>query len=163
MFDFLKKKPEVTKQEIIYAPIAGEAVASEQISDPTFGEEMLGKGLAIKPTEGKVYAPVDGTVAMVFDTKHAINLISEQGAEILIHVGLDTVRLKGEHFTAHVTNGEQIKKGELLLEFDIEAIKAAGFDTISPIVICNSDDYSKVERITGMQVNTSDTVMKLEK
>ena len=96
MFDFLKKKPN-ENVDVIGAPVAGEAVASSEINDPTFGEEMLGKGLAIKPSDTKVYAPFDGTVAMVFDTKHAVSLVSEKGAEVLIHVGLDTVSLKGEH------------------------------------------------------------------
>ncbi len=104
---------------------------------------MLGKGAAIIPTVGKVVAPMDGTIAMVFDTKHAISMTSESGIEILIHIGLDTVSLKGEPFTAHVASGDQVKAGDLLLEFDIEAIKAAGLDTVSPIVICNTPDYSE--------------------
>ena len=162
MFDFLKKKPN-EKVDVIGAPVAGEAVASSEINDPTFGEEMLGKGLAIKPSDTKVYAPFDGTVAMVFDTKHAVSLVSEKGAEVLIHVGLDTVSLKGEHFTTHVENGATVKKGDLLLEFDKEAIAAAGFDTIIPIVICNTDDYKEIKRMTGTQVTVGDTIMELEK
>ena len=154
MFDFLKKKPN-ENVDVIGAPIAGEAVASSEINDPTFGEEMLGKGLAIKPSDTKVYAPFDGTVAMVFDTKHAVSLVSEKGAEVLIHVGLDTVSLKGEHFTTHVENGATVKKGDLLLEFDKEAI--------APIVICNTDDYKEIKRMTGTQVTVGDTIMELEK
>lgn len=162
MFDFLKKKPN-ENVDVIAAPVAGEAVTSSEINDPTFGEEMLGKGIAIKPSDTKVYAPFDGTVAMVFDTKHAVSLISEKGAEVLIHVGLDTVSLKGEHFTTHVENGADVKKGDLLLEFDKEAIAVAGFDTIVPIVICNTDDYKEIKRTTGTQVNPGDTIMELEK
>ena len=162
LFDFMKKKDN-ENVDIIAAPVAGEAVASSEINDPTFGEEMLGKGLAIKPTDTKVYAPFDGTVALVFDTKHAVSLVSETGAEVLIHVGLDTVSLKGEHFTAHVENGAAVKKGDLLLEFDKDAIAAAGFDTIIPVVVCNSDDYKDVKRITGSTVKPGDTVMELEK
>ena len=162
LFDFMKKK-DSENVDIIAAPVAGEAVASSEINDPTFGEEMLGKGLAIKPTDTKVYAPFDGTVALVFDTKHAVSLVSETGAEVLIHVGLDTVSLKGEHFTTHVENGATVKKGDLLLEFDKEAIAAAGFDTIIPIVVCNSDDYKNVKRITGSVVKPGDAVMELEK
>ena len=160
MFDFFKKKEDA---EIIVAPIKGEAVPSSSVNDPTFGEEMLGKGMAIKPAEGKVYAPFDGTVAMVFETKHALSLISNEGAEVLIHVGLDTVMLKGEHYTAHVENGAAMKKGDLLLEFDMEAIAAAGYDTITPVVICNADDYKDVVRVTGKQVQPGDTVMELKK
>lgn len=162
MFDFFKKKAK-NNADIVCAPVKGEAVASSLINDPTFGEEMLGKGMAIKPAEGKVYAPFDGTVAMVFDTKHAITLVNEKEAEVLIHVGLDTVMLKGEHFTAHVENGATVKKGDLLLEFDMEAIAAAGYDTIVPIVICNTDDYKNVVCVTGKQVEPGDTVITLEK
>ena len=162
MFDFFKKKAK-DNVEAVGAPVKGEAVESAQINDPTFGEEMLGKGMAIKPAEGKVYAPFDGTVAMVFDTKHAVSVVSDKGAEVLIHVGLDTVMLKGEHYTAHVESGAAVKKGDLLLEFDMEAIAAAGYDTITPVVICNTDDYKDVVRITGKQVEPGDTVMELEK
>ena len=162
MFNLFKKK---TKEyaDIIYAPVKGEAVESAVINDPTFAEEMLGKGMAIKPAEGKVYAPFDGTVAMVFDTKHAVSVVSDNGAEVLIHVGLDTVQLKGQHYTAHVEDGAAVKKGDLLLEFDMGAISAAGYDTITPIVICNTDDYKNVVCMTGKQVVPGDTVMTLEK
>ena len=162
MFDFFKKK---TKEnvEVIGAPLKGEVVESSAINDPTFAEEMLGKGMAIKPSEGKVYAPFDGEVALVFDTKHAVSLVSEKGTEILIHVGLDTVMLKGEHYTTHVETGATVKKGDLLIEFDMEAIKAAGYDTITPVVICNADDYKDVIRTTGKQVEPGETVMELDK
>lgn len=162
MFDFLKKKVK-DNVEVIGAPVKGEAVESSAINDPTFGEEMLGKGMAIKPAEGKVYAPFDGTVAMVFDTKHAVSLVSDKGAEVLIHVGLDTVMLKGEHYTAHVESGAVVKKGDLLLEFDMAAIAEAGYDTITPVVICNTDDYKDVVRLTGKQVEPGEPVMELEK
>ena len=162
MFDFFKKKTK-DNVDVIGAPVKGEAVESASVNDPTFAEEMLGKGMAIKPAEGKVYAPFDGTVAMVFDTKHAVSLVSEKGAEVLIHVGLDTVMLKGEHYTAHVENGASVKKGDLLIEFDMEGIKAAGYDTITPVVICNADDYKDITRVTGKQVEPGDTVMELEK
>lgn len=163
MFNFFKKKEEKGFADVIAAPLKGEAVSSAEVSDLTFKEEMLGKGMAIKPSEGKVYAPFDGTVAMVFDTKHAVSLVSEQGAEVLIHVGLDTVMLKGEHYTAHTESGATVKKGDLLLEFDMEAIKAAGYDLITPIVVCNADDYKDVIRTTGVQVEIGDVVMQLEK
>lgn len=162
MFDFFKKKAK-NNLDVIGAPVKGEAIESAAVNDPTFAEEMLGKGMAIKPSEGKVYAPFDGTVAMVFDTKHAVSLVSEKGVEVLIHVGLDTVMLKGEHYTTHVESGAAVKKGDLLLEFDMEAIKAAGYDVVTPVVICNADDYKNVTRVTGKQVNPGDTVMELEK
>ena len=149
LFDFLKKKDA--------------AVVSAEISDPTFGEELLGKGMAIKPAVGKVYAPVNGTVTMVFETKHAISITSEGGAEILIHVGLDTVSLNGAPFTIHVNADDKVKKGDLIAEFDMEAIKAAGLETITPIIICNSDDYKEVNRFTGKMVKPGDDIIELVK
>ena len=162
MFNFFKKK-EKAYYDVIAAPLKGETVPSAEVNDPTFAEEMLGKGMAIKPTEGKVYAPFDGTVAMVFDTKHAVSLVSDKGTEVLIHVGLDTVMLKGEHYTAHVESGASVKKGDLLLEFDMEAIKAAGYEVVTPVVICNADDYKDVIRTTGVAVEAGDVVMQLDK
>ena len=114
------------------APVAGKAVPVSQVPDPTFAEELLGKGIAIEPTEGKVYAPCDATVDMMFETGHAVSLVADCGAEVLIHVGLETVTLKGKHFTIHAANGDKVKKGDLLIEFDLEAIKAEGFNTITP-------------------------------
>ena len=162
MFDFFKKKAK-EYYDVVGAPIKGEAVPSAEVNDPTFAEEMLGKGMAIRPAEGKVYAPFDGEVALAFDTKHAISLVSAKGTEILIHVGLDTVMLKGEHYTTHVETGAAVKKGDLLLEFDMEAIKAAGYEVITPVVICNADDYKDVIRTTGKQVEPGDVVMELDK
>lgn len=162
MFEFMKKKQKKVS-EMLGAPMEGEAVLSSAVNDPTFGEELIGKGMAIKPTQGKVFAPVDGTVSMVFETKHALSIISEQGAEILIHVGLETVSLKGRYFTAHVQSDTKVKKGDLLLEFDMDAIKAEGFDLITPIIICNSDMYKEIERFTGKTVKPGDDVMELEK
>lgn len=161
LFDFLKKK--AAGGEILGAPIEGEAVVSAEISDPTFGEEMLGKGMAIKPAVGKVYAPANGTITMVFDTKHAISMVTEGGAEILIHVGLDTVSLNGAPYTIHVNADDKVKKGDLLGEFDMDAIKAAGLETITPIIVCNSDDYKEVKRFTGKQVKPGDDIMELVK
>ena len=162
MFNFFKKR-EKGYYDVIGAPLKGEAVPSAEVNDPTFAEEMLGKGMAIKPVEGKVYAPFDGTVAMVFETKHAVSLVSDKGTELLIHVGLDTVMLKGQHYTTHVDSGAAVKKGDLLLEFDMEAIKAAGYEVITPVIVCNADDYKDVIRTTGTQVEPGDVVMQLDK
>ncbi len=147
----------------IFAPVAGEAVPISEVSDPTFGEEILGKGIAIKPTEGKVFAPCDGKVDMMFETGHAVSLVSDGGAEVLIHVGLDTVSLKGKHYTIHAHNGDQVKKGDLLIEFDVAAITAEGFDVITPVVICNSDAYGAIQPHTGKTVAPGDLILELEK
>ena len=130
---------------VLSAPLAGEAVAISEVNDPTFSEEILGKGVAIKPTGNQIVAPCDGTVEMMFDTGHAVSMTSTQGAEILIHVGLETVSLKGKHYQVHAGNGDKVTKGQLLITFDREAIAAEGFDTITPIVICNSDQFSDMD------------------
>ena len=165
MFGSLKEKLGFGKKagEILGAPIQGKAIAITEVNDPTFAEELLGKGVAIVPAVGKVVAPIDGTVNMVFDTKHAISMTSESGIEILIHVGLDTVTLEGAPFTAHVEADQKVKAGDLMLEFDIEAIKAAGLDVTSPIVICNSDDYKDIKANAGQDVNPMEPVLTLVK
>jgi PTS system beta-glucosides-specific IIC component len=133
------------------------------VPDPTFAEEMLGKGIAIEPTEGKVYAPCDATVDMMFDTGHAVSLIADFGAEVLIHVGLETVSLGGKHFTIHAKNGDKVKKGDLLMEFDLEAIKAEGFNIITPMLVCNSGDYGTFETYIDKPVTSADAVIGLAK
>lgn len=147
----------------IFAPVVGQAVPISEVSDPTFGEKILGDGCAIKPTEGKVLAPCDGTVEQIFETGHAVTLTSLGGAEILIHVGLDTVELKGKHYTIHAHDGDKVKKGDLLIEFDAAAIAAEGYDTITPVVICNSDDFTTITPHTGKAVTPGDLVLELEK
>lgn len=149
--------------DTLYAPVAGNAVSVQTVPDPTFAEEMLGKGIAIEPTEGKVYAPCDATVDMMFDTGHAVSLVADFGAEILIHIGLETVSLKGKHFTIHAQNGDKVKKGDLLIEFDLEAIKAEGFNTITPMLVCNSSDYSTFETYIDKPVTAADAVIGLSK
>ncbi len=113
----------------VYAPVTGEAISYTEIADPTFASGVLGKGVGICPEQGEVVAPFDGTVTMVFDTKHAVGLESEDGTELLIHIGINTVELKGKHFEAFTANGTKVKKGDKLLSFDLEALKAAGYDT----------------------------------
>lgn len=147
----------------LYAPVNGQAVPVTEVPDPTFAEGMLGNGIAVIPSEGKIYAPCDATVDMMFETGHAVSLVADFGAEILIHVGLETVSLKGKHFTVHCANGDKVKKGDLLLEFDLEAIKAEGFNTITPMLICNTDDYGTFNTSVGKEVTNADVVISLAK
>ena len=119
------------KTDDFYAPMAGKAVPITEVPDPTFAECMLGNGIAIEPSEGKVYAPCDATVDMMFTTGHAVSLVADCGAEVLIHVGLETVSLEGKPFTVHVANGDKVKKGQLMIEVDLEAVKAAGLTPIA--------------------------------
>lgn len=134
----------LNRKQQVSSPIAGDIIALEQVQDATFASGLLGKGVAIVPHQGRVVAPVDGCVVSLFKTRHAIGIESDEGAEVLIHVGIDTVKLNGLHFTAHIKEGDRVKQGDLLIEFDQEAIRAAGFDTTTPIIISNSDDYVDV-------------------
>ena len=150
MLGFFKGK---SKDNIIYSPCKGKVVPITEVSDPTFSEKVLGDGFAVIPSEGKIYAPADGEISMVFDTLHAVTMTTSQGTELLIHIGLDTVTLKGEPFISHVSGGQQVKKGDLLLEADLEKIKSAGLDTITPVLICNTDDYNKINLIKEGEVS----------
>ncbi|MEM1485650.1 PTS glucose transporter subunit IIA [Oscillospiraceae bacterium PP1C4] len=150
-------------EEKVVSPIEGEVVCITSVSDPTFGEEILGKGVAIKPTKGRAVAPVSGTVTVLMSSKHAVSIQTDSGAEVLVHVGLDTIKLKGQYFTAHVKEGDRVKTGDLLLEFDLDAIRNAGYDTIVPVVVCNSDDYTSIETFHDRQVKELDVVMRLVK
>ena len=151
------------KTDDFYAPMAGKAVPITEVPDPTFAEGMLGNGIAIEPAEGKVYAPCDATVDMMFTTGHAVSLVADCGAEVLIHVGLETVGLEGKPFTIHAANGDKVKKGQLLIEVDLDAVKAAGLPTITPVLICNTDDYPTFNTFVGKDVTNDDVVIGLAK
>ena len=151
------------KIDDLYAPMAGKAVPITEVPDPTFAEGMLGNGIAIEPADGKVYAPCDATVDMMFTTGHAVSLVADNGAEVLIHVGLETVSLEGKPFTVHVANGDKVTKGQLLIEVDLEAVKAAGLPTITPMLICNTDDYPTFNTFVGKDVTNNDVVIALAK
>lgn len=149
ILSFIMTKNEETQQveentTEILAPIKGKVISLEEVKDPTFASGMVGKGFAVVPTEGKVYAPFDGTCAMIFDTLHALGLVSNDGVELLIHVGLETVNLKGAPFKAHVQNGQTFKKGDLLLEFDIDAIQKAGCEIQTPVLVTNANEYENL-------------------
>ncbi len=135
-------KPLVEKIELC-APVSGTVKALSDVPDKTFAEKVLGDGAAIIPEEGKVYAPADGTVANIMDSKHGIMFVTDNGAEVLIHIGLDTVNLKGKYFKSYVSDGDKVKKGTLLVEFDLEAIKGEGYNLITPMVVTNISDYIK--------------------
>ena len=154
---FGKKK----SYEEIFAPVSGKCVPMGQVNDPTFSQEILGKGVAIIPSEGKVSAPGDGEILMVFETRHAVSIRLTGGAELIIHIGLDTVNLHGEYFTSHVKAGDKVKKGDLLIEFDMDKIKEQGYDLITPIIVCTTPDYPELICHTGADVKTGDRIMEL--
>jgi PTS system beta-glucosides-specific IIC component len=147
----------------LYAPLNGKVVPITEVPDPTFAECLLGNGIAIIPTDGKIYSPVDGTVENMFDTGHAVCLKSSTGVEILIHVGLETFSMNGAPFTIHCANGDTIKKGQLLLEADLAAIQAAGLPVITPVVVTNSDNYPTFEAVTGIDVTNDDIIISVAK
>ena len=163
LFDKLFGKKEEINPNCIYAPMAGEAVEITEVPDPTFSSGMLGNGIAIKPTDGKVYSPVNGTVDTMFETGHAVSLVSDNGIEILIHVGLETVSLNGAPFQVKCKNGQKVKKGDLLFVADLDAIAAAGLPTITPVLVCNSDDYTTFNTNIGKAVTNTDVVIEVEK
>lgn len=131
-------------ERVIMSPLKGQVISLSNVSDDVFAKEVMGKGIAIIPSEGKLYSPVDGTIVAIFDTKHAIGIEAEDGTEILLHIGIDTVELGGEYFTAHIKNGDKVRAGDLLVEFDCEAIKLKGYDVVTPIIITNSNKFLEV-------------------
>lgn len=133
-----------SRRQAVVSPISGETLPLEQVQDATFASGLLGKGVAIVPQQGRVLSPVNGIVSSMFRTGHAVGLTSDEGAEVLIHVGLDTVKLDGQFFFPRVSNDQPVRVGDLLLEFDLEAIKAAGYDLTTPVLVSNSDDYIDV-------------------
>ncbi|MEQ9745197.1 PTS beta-glucoside transporter subunit IIABC [Pectobacterium actinidiae] len=156
-----QKASTAVRQQAIISPIAGEILPLEQVGDETFASGLMGKGIAIKPQVGRVVSPVNGTVASLFKTHHAIGLESEEGAEVLIHVGIDTVKLDGQYFTAHIKTGDVVKQGDLLVEFDYQAIEKAGYDTTTPVIITNSEDYVDVLPTAGNTVQEQGALLTL--
>lgn len=161
-----EKKEPVNKTEnkgagSICAPLSGRVVPLSEVNDPTFAQEILGKGAAIIPAENTVVSPVNGTVEMVFDTLHAIGLRSEDGAEVLIHIGLDTVKLGGKYFKAFVKNGDTVKTGDPLVEFDMEKIKAEGYDVITPVIISNTMEYGDIIAVSDQEIKAGEGLIKV--
>ena len=146
--------------EEITSPVNGNVVATAEVADETFASEMLGTTVAVEPTDGKIVAPCDGEVMNIFDTGHAVCIATEAGAELLIHIGIDTVSMDGKGF---VTDGAKVRKGDVLIEADLDAIKAAGHPATTMMILTNADDFSKVEKTAAGTVTTADLAMKIEK
>lgn len=145
----------------ISAPIKGNVVALADVKDEVFSSESMGKGIAIEPEEGKVYAPADGVISTFFPTGHAIGITTDSGAEILIHVGMDTVEMNGDGFEPQKSQGDKVKKGDLLLKFNIDKIKAAGHPVTTPVIITNSDDYADVIPTNAPKVDSGDELIQI--
>lgn len=148
-------------KEVLGAPVKGKIIALEKVEDAAFAGGALGKGIAIEPTEGKVVAPCDGTIMTLFPTKHAIGIVSDQGCEVLIHIGMDTVKLDGKGFEAHVKQGDKVKKGDLLVSFDLEGIKKEGYSLVTPVVVTNTKDYLDIVEVAAATVKTGDDCLTI--
>ena len=150
------------KDSILGAHMNGQALALAKVQDEAFASGALGEGVAIEPTEGALYAPADAKVENVFDTKHAISLLTDDGAELLIHIGINTVELGGKYFDVKVAEGDTVKKGQLLTTFDMEAIKAAGYPCTTPMIVCNTDDYKAVDALrTEGEIKAGEDILAL--
>lgn len=158
LLDVFKKK-EIS----VAAPMQGTCVSIQEVSDPTFGEEILGKGVAIRPVDGRVCAPADGVISTVFPTGHAVGITTNDNVELLIHVGLDTVKMDGRGFEIMCQDGQEVKKGDLLIRADLELIREEGYETITPVVVCNSDEFSQIGKQAGREVSVGDTILILKK
>ena len=150
------------KEEVLYAPMTGKIIPIGEVEDEAFSTRALGDGIAIEPSEGKLYAPCNGEVSMLFQTKHAINIVSEGGAEILLHIGIDTVKLYGKYFETHVKDGDKFKKGDLLISFDMEGIRREGYKLSTPMIVCNTTDYESVKAIAKGNIKHGDRSVELK-
>ena len=147
------------KETTLFSPLNGQLFPLSHSVDPVFAQGAMGQGVVIEPSEGKLYAPLDGTISLLFPSKHAIGLVDEMGIELLMHVGLDTVQLNGDHFTAHVKQGDAVKKGQLLLTFDKAAIEQAGYQIQTPIIITNPSNYQVDPLMQEGSVKVNDAII----
>ena len=157
MFDSLKKMFEKNAKTISLKAVEdGRTIPMDEVNDQTFAQELLGPGIAIVPSNGTVVSPINGTIATVMDTKHAVCIQGEDGLELIVHAGLDTVELNGKYYQTYKEIGDQVKAGDVLLEFDLEEITKAGYDVTTPIVITNLGDYKITKCLTGQQVKAGE-------
>lgn len=146
----------------IVNPIEGKIIPLSNVNDAVFSQELLGKGIAIEPSSGEVFAPTDGTITSIFDTKHAISLLSDNGMEILIHIGIDTVNMNGKGYEVFVKVGQKVKAGEKIAEFDIDEIKRNGYETTTPILICNHNEYNNIEVFDNKTAKVGEVIIRVE-
>lgn len=159
MLKNLFKKKEEIKEIAVHTAVTGEFIPLEDVPDPVFSEKMMGDGCAIKPSDEEVVAPVSGKIVQVFPAKHAIGIEAENGAQILVHVGLETVNLNGEGFTVHVEEGVKVKQGDKLLNFDMKVIEEKATSAIIPIIVTNTDDMQEIRRNQVDQVTVGEDVI----
>ena len=151
----------VAQAEVLLAPMAGTAIKMTEVPDPVFASEAMGPGAAVRPTEGRLYAPAAGTVTVLAETGHALGMTTDAGAEVLMHIGIDTVTLEGAPFTAHVKVGEHVEAGKLLMDVDLDAIRAAGLDPVTPVIVTNAEAYTRVIPHVGTTVRAGESLVEL--
>lgn len=161
IMDLFRKKTEKKEADpYVYAPVAGTVTGLSEVQDEAFSSGVMGEGIAIEPAEGRVYAPCDGEISVFFPTGHALGITAETGAEILIHVGMDTVSLNGQGFTPRAQAGDKVTKGQLLLEFDMEYIKSRNLPLTTPVVVTNADEMAEVKLLPAQNVSNADVIME---
>lgn len=157
------KKEDAAKEVKIYAPLSGEIVNIEDVPDVVFSEKIVGDGVAIRPTGDTIVAPVNGTIGKIFETNHAFSIESDEGVELFVHFGIDTVELKGEGFTRLAEEGQKVKVGEPVIKFDLELLEAKAKSVLTPVVISNMDDITNLQKLSGEVVKGESVVLTLTK
>lgn len=164
LFDKLFGSKENKGAEVeIYAPLSGEIVNIEDVPDVVFSEKIVGDGIAIRPTGNKIVAPIDGVIGKIFETNHAFSMESKDGVELFVHFGIDTVELKGEGFTRIAEEGQEVKKGDTVIEFDLAVLEEKAKSVLTPVVISNMDEITSMEKSAGQAVVGETVVLKLKK
>ena len=165
--DYLENAPKTpaahaAKDTVLSACLNGTVVPLADVKDEAFASGALGDGIAIEPTDGELVAPADGEISSTFETHHAVGMTTADGAELLMHIGIDTVKLGGRHFTYLVNEGDKVKKGQPLIRFELEAIKAEGYPVTTPLIVCNTDDYAAVAAKASGTVKQGDALLELK-
>ena len=164
LFDKLFGSKENKTVEVeIYAPLSGEIVNIEDVPDVVFSEKIVGDGIAIRPTGSKIVAPVDGVIGKIFETNHAFSMESKEGVELFVHFGIDTVELKGEGFTRIAQEGQSVKRGDTVIEFDLATLESKAKSVLTPVVISNMDEISSIEKKSGEVIAGESVVLSLTK
>ncbi|AEY02451.1 PTS system glucose-specific transporter subunit [Oceanimonas sp. GK1] len=167
LFDKLKKMVSDDTGETnaieVFAPLSGEIVPLEEVPDVVFAEKIVGDGIAIRPSGNKMVAPCDGTIGKIFETNHAFSIESDSGLELFVHFGIDTVELKGEGFTRVAQEGQQVKKGDTVLEFDLVLLEQKAKSTLTPVVISNMDEVKELGRQSGIVTAAEDVILRVKK
>ncbi|OXY83270.1 PTS glucose transporter subunit IIA [Oceanimonas doudoroffii] len=167
LFDKLKKMVSDDTNDAntieVFAPLSGEIVPLEEVPDVVFAEKIVGDGIAIKPSGNKMVAPCDGTIGKIFETNHAFSIESDSGLEMFVHFGIDTVELKGEGFTRIAQEGQQVKKGETILEFDLVLLEQKAKSTLAPVVISNMDEVKDLSKLSGIVTQGESVILRVRK